>query len=400
VTRGGSRPVVLMFVGHYLPGYKAGGIITCVSNIADHLHKDFEFRIVTRDRDIGDERPYAGIQAGAWHQVGRASVMYLPPEELTLAGIRRVVEAIPHDLIYLTSFFEPMNVKLLFNLRLGRVRCGPIVLAPQGEFAWPSLRQKYPKKAVFMRLARLAGLYSPVRWHASTDVEADDIQRIMRIRPGAIGVAHQLPPAFADPGNADDRADASAGRDLRVAFLSRISPEKNLHLALDVLRRAKARVAFDIIGPIGNPAYWTECEKAIQTLPSNISVRSLGAIPSTDAIKVLSRYDLMLFPTGGESYGQVIAESLLAGTPVLISTETPWRELPKRGLGWDLPLEDLDAYVRVIDSLPVLDEAGRREKRSSVREAAARLLSESPAIANVRDLFQSSIESRGPRGDR
>ena len=45
------KPVILAFIGNYLPGYKAWGILRTVVNTLDHLCDEFEFWIVTRDRD-------------------------------------------------------------------------------------------------------------------------------------------------------------------------------------------------------------------------------------------------------------------------------------------------------------------------------------------------------------
>ncbi len=49
------------FIGNYLPGYKSGGIQRVTINTVDHLCDEFEFRIVTRDRDLGVEQPYPDI---------------------------------------------------------------------------------------------------------------------------------------------------------------------------------------------------------------------------------------------------------------------------------------------------------------------------------------------------
>ncbi len=52
-----GRITILAFIGHYLPGYKAGGPIRTLENMVDALGDEFEFRIVTSDRDLGDGDP-------------------------------------------------------------------------------------------------------------------------------------------------------------------------------------------------------------------------------------------------------------------------------------------------------------------------------------------------------
>ena len=49
-----SKVKILIFVGYYLPGYKGGGALRTIVNLVQHLGEEFDFWIVTRDRDLGD----------------------------------------------------------------------------------------------------------------------------------------------------------------------------------------------------------------------------------------------------------------------------------------------------------------------------------------------------------
>lgn len=391
-----ARPVVLVFLGNYLPGFKAGGILTCVVNLVNHLHREFEFLIVTRDRDLGDVMPYPNIKIHQWQAVGNARVYYMAADAESLGNVRRIIEETPHDVIYLNSFFDPLTIKVLLNKKLGRLAHSPIILTPQGEFAWASLKQKYAKKALFMRLARVIGLYAPVTWHASGTAEAQDIMKVMGIRRQFIHVALQLPPMMppiSEDGTVDASIAESAGHinGIRLVFLSRIAPEKNLDFALKAMSRVRSNATLDIIGPIENVAYWNQCQRILRELPPHVTVRALGPIQPSEVMKTLSRYDLLLFPSGGESYGQVIAESLISGTQVLISTNTPWRDLEAKGLGWDLPLDDIGSFVRVIDEVGSASEKARSQRRKTVKENVRQFLSDSSAVSDIRQLFNTAI---------
>lgn len=393
-----AKPTVLVFVGHYRPGFKAGGILRSVENLVNHLHGEFQFMIVTRDRDLGDDAPYPGVSRHEWNSVGFARVYYLEPGAETLSCLRQIVRSTPHDLIYLNSFFEPLTVKVLCNRLLGLIGRHPVILAPRGEFAWASLRLKYAKKAVFMWIARLIRLYAPVTWHASSPFEADDITNVMGIRRDAIRVALDLPTI--DRNATEDTTSPQHGQereDLRVVFLSRISPEKNLDFALRVLGKTRSKVTFDIIGPIENAAHWDDCQKLRRELPTHVTSRSLGSVNPSEVMKTLAQYDLLLLPSGGENYGHVIAESLTVGTPVLISTNTPWRNLMAKGLGWDLALDDIASFVRVIDEMGTKDKNARLAQRKTVRESMRELMAGSSALESNRRLLNLALKSaNGP----
>src|SRR5690606_10471907 len=95
---------------------------------------------------------------------------------------------------------------------------------------------------------------------------------------------------------------------------------------------------FDIYGPISDQDYWKECQALIKSLPANVVATYCGSVAPARVAELFSKYDLFFLPTRGENYGHVIAEALSMGTLVLISDQTPWRELQADGLGWDVPL--------------------------------------------------------------
>ena len=92
-------------------------------------------------------------------------------------------------------------------------------------------------------------------------------------------------------------------------------------------------------GRIVDNSYWDRCKKSLEKLPKNIKASFLGELKKDEVTVTFSKYDLFFFPTGGENYGHVIAESLSVGTPVLISKNTPWFNLESQHLGWDIDLE-------------------------------------------------------------
>lgn len=387
------KPVILTFVGNYLPGYKAGGILRSVVNTVDHLNDEFDFKIVTKDRDLGEDKPYQDIRQNRWQQVGNAQVYYLTPDLCAAKNLLKLMLETSHDLLFLNSFFDPFTVKILWNRRLGRGRYKPIIVAPRGEFAWASLKQKYPKKYMFIKAARLMGLYNDVTWHASSEYEAGDLANIMKIKRSQITIALDLPTKIENE-RSEINIDLHENNDeksLKVMFLSRISREKNLDYALKVLSRVKNKISFDIYGPKENVDYWNECQELIDKMPENIKVRYMGEVYPLEVVDVFGRYDLFLFPSGGENYGHVIAESLTAGTPVLTSTDTPWRGLEGDGFGWDIDLSATGLFVEKIEYAVLQNREDRLKQRAYIKSVIKdRLLQ--PSVLDVnRRMFRDRI---------
>jgi glycosyltransferase involved in cell wall biosynthesis len=376
VSEAGRRPVVIVVVGNYLPGFKAGGIVRAVVNTIDHLSGDIDFKVITRDRDLGDVAPYPNVRLNAWQPMGGADVYYLSPDRQSAGSLARLVNNTPHDAIWLNSFFDPLTVKLLWQRRIGAANLRRPIVAPRGEFAWASLQQKYPKKLVFMWVARAIRLYAGLIWHASSQLEAADIRKEMHVSEGAIHYAPDFAiksPGIASPANSELPPPAE-GDSVRLVFISRVAREKNLDFALRVLKKVRANVVFDIYGPTADEAYWRECQALIAELPPHVTVNYRGIVGGGDVVTTFAQYELFLFPSGGEAFGHVIAESLVAGTPVLTSTETAFHDLAADGLGWDFDLRREEAFVATIDQFAA--NRATRPSRAAVQAAAAKRLAD------------------------
>ncbi len=376
-----NKPVILSFVGNYLPGYKSGGILRYTINTVDHLCDLFDFKIVTRDRDIGDDMPYNDIQVNQWQKIGNAMVFYLPPQSNTIKNIKNLIKSTPHNVIYLNSFFDSLTTKVLLTRKISKLTYKPVILAPHGEFAWASLKQKNLKKSIFIQIAKLLGLQKNITWRAASVYEAKDISNVMKIKSDSIQITGDLPikniPELLADATIRPTSDSEG---LKIVFLSRIAREKNLAYAISVLSKVKVKVHFDIFGPAENEAYWKECQKLIEHLPSNVKVNYQGSILPTQVLNIFNCYDLFLFPTGGESFGHVIAESLIAGTPVLISDKTPWRNMQNDGLGWDIELAEIERFVEVIENYSSLSQKQRIEKRNLIKLKIIERLFDSKAL--------------------
>lgn len=348
----------------YYPGFKAGGPIRSLLNLVDNFSQEFSFHIVTSDRDSGDQEPYQGVARIAWHRVGSAQVCYAASglcQPLRLAGL---FSRTPHDILYLNSLFSPSFTLLpLLMRRLGLCKQAPVILAPRGELSPGALGLKKIKKSLFLYASKLIGLYRDAIWQATSEHEAANIRAWMG-KDARIIVAPNLPSALIEGAvlAADVRRPGEA---LRLIFLSRISPKKNLELALRVLRSVKVPLKFSIYGPAEDKAYLDQCRRLAASLPGHIKVIWQGVVHPDEVAGVMARNDLFFLPTRGENYGHVIAEAISVGTPVLVADTTPWRNLEAAAVGWDLPLEDEAAFAERIEycaSIPNADYAAWRER--------------------------------------
>lgn len=230
-------------------------------------------------------------------------------------------------------------------------------------------------------------------WQASSEHEAADIQQTMGKKTAdRIIIAPNLPPL---PGKkiveTDEQYCKETGAPLRVIFLSRITPKKNLDFALKVLAKISVSVVFNIFGPVRDENYWTLCESLLRKMPPNVSIHYKGMVTPDEVPDLMAGHDL--FSYFGENYGHVIPESLSAGTPVLIANTTPWRDLECAGVGWDLPLNQEDSFVKCIEHCFYLDGEKYGLWRKKVKRYALERLSDPQILENNRHIFMEAIKS-------
>ncbi|MGH8643032.1 MAG: glycosyltransferase family 4 protein [Gammaproteobacteria bacterium] len=388
-----NRAKVLAFSDYYLPGYKAGGAMRSIVNLVERMGDEIEFRVVTRDRDLGDSTHYPGIVPGRWTRVGRAHVWYLPTDNYSVCQIASLLQSTPCDVLYFNSLFSrKFTLVPLLLRRLGFVPARPVVLAPRGELGRGALSLKKRRKFAYLIAARLLGIFRDVTWQASSRYEEADIRRSFGMAKVTIAQDLLAPQSSIAPRPAPP---AKRCGELRLVFFSRIARMKNLHWAIGLLGDVQADVVFDIYGPKEDESYWAVCEAVIATLPVNVRVCYHGPVDHDAVMQVLSIYHLFFLPTLGENFSYVIFEALQSGCLVLTSDQTPWRGLEERAVGWCVPLEDEARFKLILQRCVDMDaeEFGRLSARA--RTYATELLAKDEALDNNRQLFRSRAKVAG-----
>jgi len=375
---------VLVLINYYLPGFKAGGPIRSVSNMVERFQNEFEFWIFTRDRDLGDEAPYEDVSLKVWNHVGNQNVYYCSSS--SWQAIRRVVREVSPQIVYLNSFYADFTIKYLVLRKSRLIPQIPTIVAPRGVFSPGALRIRRLKKLSFIKLTYALGLYQNVLWHASSRIEAREIQAVLG-KSNSIHVAPNLPSAGTINHNLSHSSVKLPGS-AKFIFLSRISPKKNLLGGLLLLKDLTGKVEFSIVGPVDDNKYWTQCQEVMQSLPANVEIHYLGAISPDKVVPIMNQNHFFLFPTLGENFGHVILEALIAGCPVIISDQTPWHNLKQQGVGWDLSLDSEGDWVQILQHCIDMEHNIFAAMRQKAQEFASKYVANSDIYQANEQLFQ------------
>lgn len=347
----GSKPDILVYIDWYLPGYKAGGPITSLANMVAHLSDEFQFHIITRDRDYMSDIPYPDIQTNEWlTQEHGERVCYLDPAHIGMASLKRMSRAIDYDAIYINGLFSwHFSIKPLLIHRRDRPR---IMIAPRGMLRKSALAIKDKKKTRFIRWARRLNLYGKVSFHATDDREREDVTRVI-----ASDAKVFLAPNLPKPLSAEAPPREKSVGELRLMFIGRVAKEKNLLFALECLHELEdVQLTLDIYGAIYDQQYWEECMQCMKGLPAGVKAEYRGTFHPREAAGIMADYHALFLPTAGENFGHIILEVMMTGRPVLISDQTPWVGLEEEGAGYDLPLSEPSAFTEKIRDWAFMDE--------------------------------------------
>jgi len=376
---------ILVFTDWFLPGYKAGGPITSCANLVRHLSSRFDFYLVCRDRDYLESEPYANIDTDEWVEAFGIKVMYLSPRGWNRRRINELIQGIQPHTIYINGIFSKVfSVMPVMAAKKYSARSNTrIILAPRGMLAPSALGLKPIKKKAFLYTSKLLGLFRNLRFHATNAREREDINRWFP--KSRISVVENIPGI---PVPFEKKVMAKEENTLRLYSLARIAPEKNIDFALNCLQQIpkKLEISFDLIGSVYDEAYARKCREIAKSLPKNVTVRFHKPISPILIPSFVKNYDAFFLPTRGENYGHAIIEALLMGFPVIISDKTPWKDLSKRGLGFDLPLQR-EKFTEALISLAEMNRELFLSTYKEVNIRAEQLIDVDKIRSGYEDLF-------------
>lgn len=349
-----DKPKVLIFTDWYAPGFKAGGPIQSCKNLVRQLADSFQFYVVTSDTDFGESKPYPDIETSKWIAgKNKEQIFYCNQSDDINQLIPKFVEQFNPESIYLNSMFSK-RFTLSVIRALGKISeyNGKVVLAPRGMLHKNALALKKTKKMLFIRFFNWFKVPERLVFHATDNQESKDIRKIFPSTKEIIQVSNVpnvkdelQPPVFKRNG------------DLKAVFIARIHPTKNLKFILDFFKEVYyGNITFDVYGSAKDPSYLQECKKIIEDLPENIQVEIKGPLVHTKVFPTLEQYHLFILPTLGENFGHSIFEAFTVGRPVLISDQTPWLGLKNKKAGWELPLNDKEAFTDVIKAFVDMED--------------------------------------------
>ena len=372
---------LLIFIDWFSPGYKAGGPTTSNVNIVDHLHPFFDIWVITSDKDYNSSEPYEGIPSNQWIEAPNCHIYYFNRDFLSLTKMKSVAATVNADVWYVNGIYSK-HFSIYPLIIAKRLTPSRLIVSARGMLSPHALAVRPAFKRIFISLAKFFWLYSGVVFHGTTKQECADIKRAISNNVQCVSIENLSRKVSAQYHTSMKRQGC-----IRLVSFARISSEKNTLFAIKALAGCKSTVNYDIYGQINSPEYWEDCLRAISKLPNNVTVNYRGTLPPHLLNETYHKYDVMYLPTTGENFGHAILESFINGRPVVISNCTPWRDLAGKGIGFDIPLKNVEEFAAKIDAIAEYDTAYFDTVCSKCYEYGRTISLNAKAIEKYRALF-------------
>ena len=265
------------------------------------------------------------------------------------------------DIVHIHGIWEDIQHQAA---AIARELCKPYIIRPCGMLDPWSLTYHRARKRLGLAVRVRRDLQEAAALHFTAESERD-LTKPLQLRCPAIIVPNGLDfdqyRSLPARGSFRGRYPQIGNRPV-VLFLSRIHPKKGLDILLPAFAQASAEIEKSGGGANARPmlivagsdcdGYETDVKALAEKLQIGQDVLFVGPLYNADKIAAYVDADLFCLPSYQENFGNVLIESLAAGTPVLISDQVNiYREIQAAQVGWVEPTgvsAFADALVRIL----------------------------------------------------
>ena len=373
-----STKNILVTIDWFLPGTNAGGPVRSIANLVDQL-KEFNFYILTTNKDYCSDQPYENITSDQWiERSENVKVYYFSKAQLSKENMTAVMLKVDCKLIYINGIYSKYFSRI--PLKIAKKNNLKAIVTTRGMLSPHALDVKRLKKTTFLKVQNTLRNYKKIHFHVTNEQEQKDVEKIIR-KFERISVIPNLPRVISEA--AFKSLEKEKGN-LKLISLGRIAEEKGTMVSLHSLKRIEGDVELDLYGTIYNQEYWKKCKTIVKELPKTIKVNYCGELSADEVHDKLQEYHFLLLPSKGENYGHSIVESFCSGRPVIISKNTPWKALEKEKAGFDMEESGLSiALQKAVD----MNQSEFNEWSKNAYQKGTKIANDPTIIEKYKQLF-------------
>ena len=277
------------------------------------------------------------------------------------------------DLVHVQGIFSASTpLGLFFANLLGK----KTILSPHGclgEWCLSDGNSRVKKPYLFLFIQPYA---NKIVWHVTSDQEQNEVLALypkakVTIIPNGIYAEEFANPQLLERSQFIKKytgIDASAAK--VIISMARLHKKKGLDILIDafaIVLQTHPNTLLLIAGEDFGEA--KALKQQIVNLKLEHKVFLVGQIEGQERVDFFANADLFALSSHNENFGLVYAEAMAAGTPILASTNTPWKEVADLGIGqWvtNTPIDTAKGLNEMLDK--DLVELGQMSKQFVVKK--------------------------------
>lgn len=297
--------------------------------------------------------------------------------------------AADYDLIHIHALFSFLSVTAAWAAKRAGV---PYIVRPLGVLNQYGVTRHRPR----IKRLSLRWIEGPILRHAAAVHFTAEAERDEALELGVSFRASVVPLGITLERSGEiyraRRMNHQPTEPVRLLFLSRLDPKKNLEGLIDalaLLRRHGARVSLSVAGS-GAPAYMRALVDRVQAMGVERHVRWLGHVSGKEKAEVFAAADIFVLPSFSENFGVSVAEAMAQGIPCIVGRGVALADVIVQagaGLSVDTDPESIAAGIRHYIASP----EARVRSGAAARALAEREFSVSKMGERLVELYDSVI---------
>jgi len=348
---------------HFPPSRGFGGVCEASHGLSRALARaGVTVDVVTSDATKGARIPFGAFKEVEEPNLRIFPFRYLASEKscFSFHAIRVLQKQVPKsDLIHVNGIFtHPVSLGAWFARRQHK----PHLIAIRNGLAPWLFNIRRNRKKIGFKLVVQDNLVGADCIHATSVQEICDCRKFGLERPFTI-IPNGIDPHYFEHLPAPEVAEVHwpmLREKTVVLFLSRLSPQKGLDLLISGWDDIKQKYpeAFLVIAGPDYMGFSSKVRQWVDRSGYPDSILLTGGIWGEDKLALYSRADMFVLPSYSENFGNVIAEALVCGTPVITTQATPWKDIEKTNCGRWVPV-DRQAIMEALGELICMSDGDR-----------------------------------------
>jgi glycosyltransferase involved in cell wall biosynthesis len=315
---------ILIITPSYKPAFVYGGPIFSVAYLSENLSIDNNVLVLSTK---ANGRTELNISTSEVQNVDGVKVLFFKRQtkdhtHLSFGLLSYLWKnGSKYDVIHIQSWW---NLASVLSALICKLKSWNYVVSPRGMLSPYTYQDSILKKTIHFTIGNL--LLKNSKIHLTS---IDEQTKVLDL--------NSTYKTFVVPNYINSNIPAinkTKSKTFRILFIGRIHPKKGLDVLLKALNMLNFTFQLNIVGN-GETNYLMSLKKLIKHYNLIDNVFWLGAKYDFEKFELYANSDLMVLPSHDENFANSVLESLMLGTPVLLSSNVGLSDfVQKNNLGW------------------------------------------------------------------